>query len=88
MSGMFRGEISTKITELTIKTIGRTLNLCSICALLFAVFSGLMRSENKNHLNGMVPAIVGEDQMCRVEIYCEPDTVEKAGFYNLENIVK
>lgn len=35
-------------------------------------------SELKNQLNGLVPAIVGEHQFCRVEIYREPDIVEKA----------
>jgi len=34
-------------------------------------------SENYNQLNGLIPAIVGEDPMCRVEIYREPDVVEK-----------
>jgi len=33
--------------------------------------------ENENHLNGLVPAIVGEDDLCRIEIYREPDVVEK-----------
>jgi len=36
-------------------------------------FSG----ETENQLNGLVPAIVGEDQLCRIEIYREPDVVEK-----------
>jgi len=35
-------------------------------------------SELKNQLCGLVPAIVGEDPLCRVEIYREPDVVEKA----------
>lgn len=33
-------------------------------------------AELKSQLNGLVPAIAGEDQWCRVEIYREPDVVE------------
>lgn len=34
--------------------------------------------DNKNQINGLVPATVGEDQFSRVELFREPDVVEKA----------
>eukprot|EP00928_Gymnodinium_smaydae_P089191 TRINITY_DN73190_c0_g1_i1.p1 TRINITY_DN73190_c0_g1~~TRINITY_DN73190_c0_g1_i1.p1 ORF type:complete len:383 (+),score=131.63 TRINITY_DN73190_c0_g1_i1:136-1284(+) len=33
--------------------------------------------ESENQLNGMVPAVVGEERMARIEIVREPDKVEK-----------
>jgi len=34
-------------------------------------------NESDNQLNGMIPAFVGSESMCRVEIYREPDVVDK-----------
>eukprot|EP00929_Paragymnodinium_shiwhaense_P031851 TRINITY_DN17761_c0_g1_i1.p1 TRINITY_DN17761_c0_g1~~TRINITY_DN17761_c0_g1_i1.p1 ORF type:complete len:388 (-),score=77.29 TRINITY_DN17761_c0_g1_i1:347-1510(-) len=34
-------------------------------------------NESDNQLNGMIPAVVGSEQLCRVEIYREPDVVDK-----------
>eukprot|EP00927_Polykrikos_kofoidii_P070670 TRINITY_DN67082_c0_g1_i1.p1 TRINITY_DN67082_c0_g1~~TRINITY_DN67082_c0_g1_i1.p1 ORF type:complete len:393 (+),score=67.28 TRINITY_DN67082_c0_g1_i1:72-1181(+) len=43
-------------------------------------------NESDNQLNGLLPAIVGGEQACRVEVYREPDVVEKvAARFNEED---
>jgi len=41
-------------------------------------FAACGECDNKNQLNGLIPAIVGEDEYCRVEVFRDGDVIEKA----------